>query len=206
MLKSNANARNRVLSKEEFNKLTDALPSHARDVVAMGYYTGMRKGEIINLTWDKVDLKSRVIKLDATDTKDMEARQIPICDALYNILKDIPKAIHDKHVFLFNGKPIGDFRTALRTACHVAGIPYGRGTKDGFVFHDTRHCFNTNMRKSGVPESVIMKITGHSTREMFLRYDTVDATDTLKAVNQMEGFLTSVDLNVDQEPEKAKES
>ncbi len=88
--------------------------------------------------------------------------------ALYNILKDIPKAIHDKHVFLFDGKPINDFRTALRTACRVAGIPYGRETKDGFVFHDTRHCLYTNMRKSGVPESVIMKITGHSTREMFL--------------------------------------
>jgi integrase len=77
----------------------------------------------------------------------------------------------------------------------TAGIPYGRGTKGGFVFHDTRHCFNTNMRKSGVPESVIMKITGHSTREMFLRYDTVDATDTRKAIDQ----------NVDQAPLKLKE-
>jgi hypothetical protein len=57
------------------------------------------------------------------------------------------------------------------------------------------------MRKSGVPESVIMKITGHSTREMFLRYDTVDAADTRKAVDQMEDFLKSVD----QEPLKAKE-
>ena len=61
------------------------------------------------------------------------------------------------------------------------------------------------MRKSGVPESVIMKITGHSTREMFLRYDTVDATDTRNAVDKMEDFLTSVDLNVDQVPLKAKE-
>ena len=61
------------------------------------------------------------------------------------------------------------------------------------------------MRKSGVQETVIMKITGHSTREMFLRYDTVDATDTRKAVNQMEVFLTSVDQTVDQVPLKAKE-
>jgi hypothetical protein len=54
------------------------------------------------------------------------------------------------------------------------------------------------MRKSGVPESVIMKITGHSTREMFLRYDSVDNEDARKAVDQMEGFLKSVDQNVDQ--------
>ena len=61
------------------------------------------------------------------------------------------------------------------------------------------------MRKSGVPESVVMNITGHSTREMFLRYDTVDAKDIKKAVNQMEGFLESVDQTVDQVPIKAKE-
>ena len=61
------------------------------------------------------------------------------------------------------------------------------------------------MRKSGVPESVIMKITGHSTREMFLRYDTVDSLDIRKAVDQMEGFLKSVDQNVDQVAAKEKE-
>lgn len=204
LLKGDSNARDRVLSIEEFDKLMNALPSHARAIVATGYYAGMRKGEVINLTWDKVDMKSRVIGLDAADTKDREARRVPICDALYDILKNIPQAIHDNHVFLFKGKPVKDFRTALRKACRVAGISYGRETKGGFVFHDTRHCFNTNMRKSGVPESVIMKITGHSTREMFLRYDTVDATDIRKAVDQMEGFLKSVDQNVDQAPENEK--
>ena len=198
LLKGDSNARDRVLSSDEFNRLMEALPSHTRAIVATGYYAGMRKGEVIKLTWNKVNLKNRVIKLDAADTKDREKRTIPICDALYEILVSIPRAIHDDHVFLFKGKPIKDFRTALRRACRDAGIPYGRGTKDGFVFHDTRHCFNTNMRKSGVPESVIMKITGHSTREMFLRYDTVDSSDTRKAVDQMEGFLKSVDQNVDQ--------
>jgi integrase len=83
----------------------------------------MRKGEVINLTWDKIDMKSRVIGLDATDTKDREARRVPICGALYDILKEIPRAIHDNHVFLFKGKPVKDIRTALRKACRVAGIP-----------------------------------------------------------------------------------
>ncbi len=45
------------------------------------------------------------------------------------------------------------------------------------------------MRKAGVSEGVIMKITGHSTREMFDRYDTIDKDDTRKAVKQLEGFL-----------------
>ena len=204
LLKGDSNARDRVLSPDEFQKLMNALPAHTGAIVATGYYGGMRKGEVLNLTWDHVDLKGRIIRLKASETKDREAREIPICDALYEILRNIPKAIHDNHVFLFKGKPIGDIRTALRRACTDAGIPYGRNQENGFVFHDTRHCFNTNMRKSGVPESVIMKITGHSTREMFLRYDTVDEADKRKAVDQMEGFLKSVDQNVDQAPSTEK--
>ncbi len=208
LLKGDSNARDRVLTSEEFTRLMDALPFHTRAIVATGYYAGMRRGEVINLTWDKLDLKKRIISLEATDTKDREKREIPICDELNKILEKIPKAIHSEeihknHVFLFKGKPIRDIRTSLTNACEKAEIPYGRRTKDGFVFHDTRHCFNTNMRKAGVPESVIMKITGHSTREMFLRYDSVDSQDTRKAVDQMEGFLKSVDQNVDQAPLKA---
>lgn len=146
----------------------------------------------MNLTWDKVDMKNRIIKLNASDTKDKKARSIPICSTLYDILKEIP-AIHDDHVFLFKEKPVKDIRTALTRACRDAGITYGRSAKDGFVFHDTHRYFNTNMRKSGVPESVIMNITGYPTMEMFLRYDTVDQQNTRKAVDQMEGFLKSVD-------------
>ena len=42
---------------------------------------------------------------------------------------------------------------------------------EGYGFREVilRHSFNTRMRKAGVAESVIMKITGHSTREMFDR-------------------------------------
>ena len=46
------------------------------------------------------------------------------------------------------------------------------------------------MRKAGVPESVIMEITGHSTREMFDRYNTIDEDDTRKAVDQLEVYLS----------------
>ena len=61
----------------------------------------------------------------------------------------------------------------------------------GFVYHDLRHTFNTYMRKAGVPESVLMEITGHSTREMFDRYNTIDMDDAKKAVNQMELYFAN---------------
>jgi integrase len=85
---------------------------------------------------------------------------------------------------------------SLRTACEKAGILYGRYVKGGFVFHDLRQTFNTNMRKAGVPKSVIMEITGHSTREMFDRYNTVDMEDTRKAINQLTDFLSNASQNI----------
>ena len=199
LLKKNSNARDKVLSPDQFDSLMDHLPQHTKAILATGFYTGMRRGEILGLTWDKVDLKNRVIQLEAKDTKDKEPRTIHICDELASILGAIPRAIHDNHVFLYKGKPIkGDIRGSLKTACEKVGIPYGRFTKDGFVFHDLRHTFNTYMRKSGVPESVIMKITGHSTREMFDRYNTVDADDARQAIEQMQGYLANVTQTVTQ--------
>ena len=70
--------------------------------------------------------------------------------------------------------------------------------KDGFIFHDLRHTFNTNMRKTGVPESVIMAITEHSTRQMFDRYNTIDNEDKVNGVEKLRYFLQSVTLNVTQ--------
>ena len=82
-------------------------------------------------------------------------------------LIDIPRAIHDNHVFLYRGVPLKYIRRGLQKGCKGANIKYGRMVPGGFVYHDLRHTFNTNMREACVPESVIMKITCHSTREMF---------------------------------------
>ncbi|MBC8462520.1 MAG: site-specific integrase [Deltaproteobacteria bacterium] len=198
LLKANSNARDKILTRDQVDRLIGVCPKHIKPIVAMGFYAGMRKSEILNLTWNKVDLKNRVIQLDAKDTKDNEARNIPILDELYSILKAIPRSIHDDHVFLYKGKPVEDIRGALRTACKNAGISYGRFVKGGFIFHDLRHSFNTHMRKAGIQESVIMTITGHSTREMFDRYNTVDEEDTRKAIDQLQGYFQNSDQNNDQ--------
>jgi len=185
--------RTRILSRDEYQGIMDNLPRHVRPVFAMGYWTGMRKSEITGLTWDIVDLKGRAIRLEASDTKDKEPRTIPICQQLYEILKEVPRAIYDGHVFQFKGQPMGDIRRSLTPACMVAGVVYGRFKKGGFIFHDLRHTFNTKMRKAGVAESVIMAITGHSTRAMFDRYNTIDLDDTQQAVDRLEVLLANVD-------------
>jgi len=179
LLKRNANARDRVLSRDEYQRLSDAAATHLKPIIATGYFTGMRRGEILGLTWDQVDLANGFIHLDAESTKDREARDVPICEDLNEILQRLPRALHIKQVFLYTKyvkkydttiqRPVKDIQRSMHKACKAAGIIWGK-TKDGFIFHDLRHTFNTNMRKAGVEESVIMEITGHSTRQMFDRY------------------------------------
>jgi integrase len=196
LLKRNCNVRDRVLTKDEFDRLVDHAPRHLKSILLTAFYTGMRQGEILSLTWNRVDMDKRLIHLDAENTKDRECRQIPVGDTLYRLLRAIPRAIHYSHVFLYKGKPMDDLRTGLTKACKAAGLPYGRFVAGGFVFHDLRHTFNTNMRKAGVPESVIMEITGHSTREMFDRYNTVDHDDKRLAIGRLQRYLKNVTQDV----------
>lgn len=193
LLKKGSDVRDRIISPEEFSALMEHSSGHIRSIIATAYYTGMRKGEILGLTWDRVDLANRMIYLEAKHTKDDEPRKVPICSELFEILRNMPNKIRTDdesgHVFTYKGQPMNDIRAGLRKACKDAGILYGRFKKGGFVFHDLRHTFNTNMRKAGVSDSVIMEITGHSSRTMFDRYNTIDDDDARQAVDQLETYF-----------------
>jgi Site-specific recombinase XerD len=52
------NERDRALSLEEFIRLMKFSPEYLKPVLLTAYYTGMRRGEILNLKWDRVDLKT----------------------------------------------------------------------------------------------------------------------------------------------------
>jgi integrase len=178
------NKRDRVISHAEFQAIISHLPKHAEDIVTVAYYTGMRSGEILNLTWDRVNLKEGYIDLTADDTKTSEPRRIYLNKNLLEIFSNVGKIRRIKHqnVFTYRGNPIINIRHSFQGACKKAGI------KD-FRFHDLRHTFNTNMRKAGVDRSVIMKITGHKTMAMFERYNTVDSDDAQSAMTQFEKHL-----------------
>ncbi len=183
MLQEN-NARDRVLSVRELDRLLSHLPRHAALVVHFACLTGMRSGEIFNLTWDRVSLKERVIRLQAEDTKTSEPRLIILSGQLLEIVLEAQKvrALGHNHVFTYKGRPLKGIRKAFISACQQAGIT-------DFRFHDLRHTFNTNMRKAGVPQAVIMKMTGHKTAAMFHRYNTVDIDDGREAFRKLEEYL-----------------
>jgi integrase len=122
------------------------------------------------------------------DTKTRKPRIVYFNDTVRQILKQIEteKVKDIALIFTYKGKPIGRIKKALASACEKTAI------KD-FRFHDLRHTYVTNMRKTGVNPTVIMKVTGHKTFSMFTRYDTVDVSDAQDAVRKLDKFLENTD-------------
>jgi len=122
------------LEVADYQKLYDALLGYIRPLLAMGFYTGMREGEILGLKWHQVKLSDHDgeshIELAAEDTKNAEPRIVPLIDGLPEMLESLrrknPGATGSDFVFLnAEGNPIqaaSSFVKPWRTACIRAAI------------------------------------------------------------------------------------
>jgi integrase len=172
MLKEN-NVRDRILSQEEFTRLLAKSPEHLKPFLKLGYYTAMRQGEIVNLTWGQVNLREGFIHLRPEDTKTNEGREVPLTRELVEMFKAMPRGLPGVRVFTLQDFPRGSF---LR-ACKEAGI-------DNFTFHDLRHTAINNWRLRGNDYFRIMAVSGHRTMEVFKRYNKVSREELRALVGE----------------------
>lgn len=73
-----------------------------------------------------------------------------------------------------------------RTSVRVSGRACKAAKLTGVWFHDLRRRFVTNARRRGVPESVVMRMSGHRTGAVFDRYNIVEEDDLRDAVKRIE--------------------
>jgi len=66
------------LELDAFRELRAELPDYLRAPVTLAFFTGVRLGEISRLTWQQVDLRDRTLNLNPGETKNDEARIIPL--------------------------------------------------------------------------------------------------------------------------------
>ncbi len=188
----------RYLETVEIGKLLDACQeSRSRClcpavVIALG--TGMRKGEILGLEWERVDLSSARITL--YKTKNSKPRGIPINRDVYEALIALEPDAARRQGRLFpkgNDRRGSQIRTAFEAALQRAGI------KD-FRFHDLRHTFASHAVMRGATLQEIKEILGHSDLRMTLRYAHLSPAHLRGAVERLEGLAATAKTT----PERAR--
>ncbi|NPB04432.1 MAG: site-specific integrase [Thermotogae bacterium] len=158
----------------EVTQILTKANSWLRLYLAIGFYSGLRTGEILGLMRSDIDLEARVIHVRRNVTKGRIStpktkksfREVPILDDLLPYLRALPKSM-----WLFpssDGHPIKSFgryrRQQWRDLLNECGITYRK-------IYATRHTFIVSMLKhSDLSILEIAQIAGHSSTQMIVQH------------------------------------
>lgn len=174
--------RERILTPEEEARLLAEDSPRLRPLLILALETGMRRGEILALTWDRVDLRQGEILL--TQTKNGRFRRASLTDRAMEILRALsPGAGATGLVFTrANGKPMRDIREGFAGAKERAKVT-------GIRFHDLRHTFAIRLATSGVDIVIVQRLLlGHQTLAMTQRYAPPTSADMRRAIHTLNGL------------------
>jgi len=102
----------RYLTKEEIKALYNASADHLRPILIVALNTGMRKSEILNLKWEDIDFRQKMIYI--LNTKNNEKREIPMNQVVFDTLPKIRKHPDSSYIFYNrDGKPYGDIKKSF---------------------------------------------------------------------------------------------
>lgn len=182
--------RSGFLEHDEFLAMRAALPDHQKVPLMIGYWTGMRRGEILNLRWDQVDLERGLLRLNPGTTKNGEGRVLPLVPALRTMLMQwrrhtLAQWPSCPWVCQYEGDQLTRLTRAWQRAAKKVGL-------EGKLFHDLRRTAVRNMVRSGIPERVAMMISGHKTRSVFDRYDIVSERDLHEAAARLSSHFSGL--------------
>ena len=151
-----------TINEIEFLKLLDNCDDlDLKDIITVGYQTGMRKGELMNIEWQHVNLEQEFFNLNNTTflTKSRQMRIISMNDSVIEIIKRRLYNNNQKYVFTNNTKKWT--RTVLqRKFAEVVVKTFG--TDSGITIHSLRHSFATNLVDKDVSDFKIQKLLGHA--------------------------------------------
>lgn len=159
--------------------------------------TGLRSGEILGLTWGRVDLMERFITVGESKTKASSGRIIPMNADLHHVLvafaewhrQECGGTEAKRYLFPFrvvrgrydSTRRMLTIRKAWEAVRDAAGV--------SIRIHDLRHSACTKMAEAGITEFGMMSIMGHVSRSMLERYSHVrmDAKRTAVEALSLEG-------------------
>lgn len=175
--------RTRHLVGDEWPRLIQQIPIEKRPAVILLVNTGMRRGELMNLTWPEVDLLNGTAWLPRTKggIKSGKGRLVQLTPEMVTLLSSITRHETDPRViWQFTADALS---TAFRLAVRKAKIY-------NFHLHDLRHTFATEIRKEGAGIDLIAKLLGHADVRQSQIYAHISDDLLVDAVRSMKGKFT----------------
>ncbi|MBN1273888.1 MAG: tyrosine-type recombinase/integrase [Candidatus Aminicenantes bacterium] len=173
------NLKERILTKDEETRLLEESAEHLKPILIVALNTGMRRGEILNLKWNQVDLKRKTIRVE--ETKSGKMRFISVNTPLLHELQKHQSTKSTSDYLFINpktGKPLTSVKTAFKAACRRAGIFNLR-------FHDLRHTFASRLVERGIDLITVKELLGHSSVKITERYTHSQQERKIQAVEAL---------------------
>jgi integrase len=142
-----------------------------KPLIVLAIETGMRRGELLELSWEHVDLKLRVAHLPLT--KNGDSRDVPLSRRAVRTLESLPRTGRSDRVFPVTGNSI---RLAFEHLRARAGMP-------DFHFHDLRHEAISRLFEKGLNIAEVSAISGHRELKMLQRYTHLRAADLVSRLD-----------------------
>lgn len=176
-----SNPRSGWLTDAQYDTLQEKCKhTWLRGLLAVAFAFGLRKGELLRLQVQDVNLRDRTIKLPVGTTKTGKGRTIKMTEDVYEHLKPCVEGKQPADaVFTWNDdSPVRDFRVAWEKMCEAAGV--------SIKLHDFRRTAVRNMIRAGVSKMTAKRISGHITDSVFDRYDIQDESDLADAAEKIQ--------------------
>jgi integrase len=173
------------LSHSDFERIVDFTPAWLKPILWTAYYTGMRRGEILSLTRTQINLSRRMILLGPKDTKEGHWKRVPVHKELLPILEKVfrVQSIGTDNIFLIKDQPPNK---------HSLKNPWLKAVRSMELkprprFHDLRHTWKTNARRSGMDPEIREAIMGHAERGKSVteRYGRISEEELLRAIDSL---------------------
>jgi len=161
------------------------LLDHIRPLVLVALNTGLRRGELLGLTWGSVNFSAKLLTVAAATAKSGHTRRVPLNIEAFEILtrwhERQGRSKGDALVFPGDeGKRMARIDTAWRSLIKLADL------KD-FRLHDCRHHFASRLVQAGVDLYTVKELLGHSEIAMTEKYSHLAPDNLRLAVEKVAG-------------------
>lgn len=173
------------ITKEELQLIVEKESNPIlKQIYLFAFYTGMRRGEIVNLEWSDIDMDNKLIKVrnkNGFTTKSKKERIIPIGEIICGILCKLKQDRNDKQDYVF-AKDNHKFNPTYVCRAFKKCIRLAK-LNDDIHFHTLRHSFASYLASKGVSLYIIQQLLGHSNFSTTQKYSHLKNDDLVKAIN-----------------------